>query len=88
MQRTTHRTYYFFALAMILLVGVGSTQWAQAGSAEAAGPNRVEATADGLELDGSPWWPSGFNAYQLRPLNSSSSQAPSPPVKTGTTIWS
>ena len=65
MQRTTHRTYYFFALAMILLVGVGSTQWAQAGSAEAAGPNRVEATANGLELDGSPWWPSGFNAYQL-----------------------
>lgn len=26
---------------------------------------RVSASADGLALDGAPWWPTGFNAYQL-----------------------
>lgn len=26
---------------------------------------RVTAGADGLALDGEPWWPTGFNAYQL-----------------------
>lgn len=26
---------------------------------------RVSASTDGLALDGRPWWPTGFNAYQL-----------------------
>ncbi|MGC5247829.1 beta-mannosidase [Gordonia sp. DT219] len=26
---------------------------------------RVETTSTGLSLNGNPWWPSGFNAYQL-----------------------
>ena len=36
--------------------------------AAAAAPDvgaRVTASADGLALDGEPWWPTGFNAYQL-----------------------
>lgn len=28
-------------------------------------PGRVDATADGLLLDGAAWWPAGYNAYQL-----------------------
>lgn len=33
--------------------------------AEPAKVPRVEAVGDGLQLDGSPWWPTGLNAYQL-----------------------
>ncbi|MGV9825852.1 beta-mannosidase [Gordonia sp. NPDC003429] len=38
------------------------------GSATSGGnrlKGRVTTTSTGLVLDGSPWWPSGFNAYQL-----------------------
>lgn len=39
--------------------------WGPPTPASGATTNRVTATADGLRLDGDPWWPSGFDAYQL-----------------------
>jgi hypothetical protein len=52
-------------VVLIVVLGVVSGQTYSASAAGAAGPHRVQATANGLQLDGSPWWPSGFNAYQL-----------------------
>ncbi|MBM7416234.1 MULTISPECIES: beta-mannosidase [Nocardiaceae] len=52
------------AVVVVLLL----TSCAQAVPSVAAPPRtaaRVAASADGLTLDGRPWWPSGFNAYQL-----------------------
>lgn len=35
------------------------------GSVGSAATHRVAVAADGLRLDGQPWWPTGLNAYQL-----------------------
>ena len=49
--------------AAILLTGVLST--AAPVSAAPDPGSRVAADSAGLSLDGEPWWPTGFNAYQL-----------------------
>ncbi|MBD0323497.1 MAG: beta-mannosidase [Aldersonia sp.] len=50
-------------LAALLLAGLGVPGCADAGPDEL--PTTVTATANGLLLDGEPWWPAGMNAYQL-----------------------
>ncbi|MET4046658.1 MULTISPECIES: beta-mannosidase [unclassified Rhodococcus (in: high G+C Gram-positive bacteria)] len=45
-----------------LLVAVTGAEPTDAAPAPGA---RVSASTDGLALDGAPWWPTGFNAYQL-----------------------
>lgn len=54
-------------LVLVVLVVAGCTS-----SQDSAGPTtspprtgRVQATPTGLTLDKTPWWPTGFNAYQL-----------------------
>ncbi|MGB2948021.1 MAG: beta-mannosidase [Rhodococcus sp. (in: high G+C Gram-positive bacteria)] len=49
--------------AAILLTGVLST--AAPVSAAPDPGSRVASESAGLSLDGEPWWPTGFNAYQL-----------------------
>lgn len=46
------------AAVLALLVSCGSVDEVEEGY-------RVQATTAGLTLDGQPWWPTGFNAYQL-----------------------
>ncbi len=56
------RTSRFVAVAVTvvgLLLGTGHASAAPAPGA------RVTASPDGFALDGRPWWPTGFNAYQL-----------------------
>lgn len=48
------------ATAVALMSGLGHTS-----SAAPAPGARVTASPSGFALDGSPWWPTGFNAYQL-----------------------
>ncbi|MDV6232546.1 MULTISPECIES: beta-mannosidase [Rhodococcus] len=50
--------------AAIVLSLALSTGVPDAAAAPGSGA-RVTASADGLALDGNPWWPTGFNAYQL-----------------------
>ncbi|WP_197037927.1 MULTISPECIES: hypothetical protein [Actinomycetes] len=55
------------AIAVVLAVvigtaGCGSSEPEQGSSVE---QSRVTATARGMTLDGKPWWPIGFAAYQL-----------------------
>ncbi len=56
-------------LSKSLVVGVAAMLFAGFFSAPAAAApdpgSRVTADASGLSLDGSAWWPTGFNAYQL-----------------------
>lgn len=60
------RTERHFRLAAIavaaLLFGVSAPT---AAIAEPLTEARVTASPDGFTLDGAPWWPTGFNAYQL-----------------------
>lgn len=49
-------------IATVALAALGG------GFVSAAAPSpgaRVTASSDGFALDGQPWWPTGFNAYQL-----------------------
>ncbi|MEN0135477.1 MAG: beta-mannosidase, partial [Rhodococcus sp. (in: high G+C Gram-positive bacteria)] len=49
-------------IATVALTALGG------GNASAAAPApgaRVTVSSDGFALDGQPWWPTGFNAYQL-----------------------
>lgn len=66
MQRAGHRRTVSIALALVMTIATVLAQlWAVGPARSATGPHRVQATSAGLVLDGSPWWPSGFNAYQL-----------------------
>lgn len=65
MARTTRLSRYAAMTSLaVLFVFVAQTP-AIAQPASPASTARVTADADGLRLDGSPWWPTGFNAYQL-----------------------
>ncbi|MDL9946881.1 beta-mannosidase [Gordonia sp. ABSL11-1] len=48
-----------FALLVVIIL------WCVPAPRADAASGRVDATVDGFRLDGSPWWPSGFDAYQL-----------------------
>lgn len=50
------------AALAILAVAMGTTGTATADPDPGA---RVTTDGTGLRLDGQPWWPTGFNAYQL-----------------------
>ncbi|MGA9871231.1 MAG: beta-mannosidase [Rhodococcus sp. (in: high G+C Gram-positive bacteria)] len=58
------RTMRCLKVAAIAAVAVMFGSVAPAAAAPEPG-SRVTASADGLSLDGAPWWPTGFNAYQL-----------------------
>ncbi|MGW4479462.1 beta-mannosidase [Rhodococcus triatomae] len=58
-----HLTRWFRACA-VLVAAVVVLVTGGAANAQPA-PARVGATGTGLTLDGAPWWPVGFNAYQL-----------------------
>ncbi|MFD4469909.1 beta-mannosidase [Rhodococcus sp. NPDC058505] len=49
-------------VAAVMILGVGALSPAVS-NAQTGG--RVGAAGTGLTLDGQPWWPAGFNAYQL-----------------------
>ncbi|QHE70129.1 beta-mannosidase [Rhodococcus sp. WAY2] len=48
------------AAAALLAFGTSAV-----GAADPAPGSRVTASSEGFALDGQPWWPTGFNAYQL-----------------------
>ncbi len=55
-------------LVVLAMVGVATLMLIPRAGTEpdpAAGRSRVAAVGTGLTLDGRPWWPTGFNAYQL-----------------------
>ncbi|MDV7354494.1 beta-mannosidase [Rhodococcus oxybenzonivorans] len=52
------------ALILVVLCGVVACDTGTSERTETS-TARMQATADGLTLDGSPWWPAGLNAYQL-----------------------
>ncbi len=49
--------------ALVCLTGCARTP--DPGPLRPVPAQRIQATPDGLVLDGKPWWPAGFNAYQL-----------------------
>jgi hypothetical protein len=51
--------------AVIATVAVTVLGGATVSTAAPAPGARVTASSDGFALDGQPWWPTGFNAYQL-----------------------
>lgn len=58
------------AAALVVVLGglicmTGCARTPPAGPPESTQSHRVRATPTGLTLDGKPWWPVGFNAYQL-----------------------
>ncbi|KAF0970826.1 hypothetical protein BPODLACK_00008 [Gordonia sp. YY1] len=58
------------AAALVVVLGglicmTGCALTPLAGPPESTQSHRVRATPTGLTLDGKPWWPVGFNAYQL-----------------------
>lgn len=61
------RTARLFRLAAAAAVAVilGSATPSAAHAAPEPTTPRVTAEPNGLRLDGAPWWPTGFNAYQL-----------------------
>jgi hypothetical protein len=48
-------------IMMMMIIGCGSSDPDSASSAQP----RVTTSANGLTLDGKPWWPTGYDAYQL-----------------------
>lgn len=52
-------------VVLTLLLIAGCTQQAPSVAAPTTPSSRVGSTVDGLTLDGRPWWPAGFDAYQL-----------------------
>lgn len=59
------RSSLLTVIALVLGVCVWQHSAVPGAGAAPGSPHRVQATSAGLTLDGSPWWPSGFNAYQL-----------------------
>ena len=61
----------FLAAILVAVVGVVGCSGAEPGGATGAGSagtafsGRVDITESGLRLDGTDWWPAGYNAYQL-----------------------
>ncbi|WP_346425992.1 hypothetical protein [Williamsia sp. 1135] len=53
------------AAAVILALVAIVAGCGEGSSGDVRGSSRVSTTADGLLLDGRPWWPIGLNAYQL-----------------------
>lgn len=54
-----------YALGTVILLSLALTADVPGAVAVPKTTTAVTASADGLELDGKPWWPTGFNAYQL-----------------------
>ncbi|MGW6035501.1 beta-mannosidase [Gordonia terrae] len=66
-RRTTKRalTVLLTAIVVALLCLAGCARTPDPGPPRSTQSHRASATPDGLMLDGKPWWPAGFNAYQL-----------------------
>ncbi|TSD96390.1 beta-mannosidase [Gordonia rubripertincta] len=58
-------TTVLIVTVFVLLIGLSGGDRDSAPHAGDSTRPRVRATSDGLTLDGKPWWPVGFNAYQL-----------------------
>lgn len=58
------RTLGLAVVVVALLLGVSACGRGPEPDAQST-QTRVRATPEGLTLDGKPWWPVGFNAYQL-----------------------
>nr|WP_244332678.1 beta-mannosidase [Gordonia polyisoprenivorans] len=67
--RTRVRTTVISMVLAVVLFGLNACSYLNPGSESGAETThfagRVDTTPTGLHLDGTPWWPSGFNAYQL-----------------------
>jgi mannan endo-1,4-beta-mannosidase len=65
-RRTGRRRFPRTVIAAMVLALVAAVAGCGADdSGSGHGRSRVSTTADGLVLDGRPWWPIGLNAYQL-----------------------
>ncbi|WP_044505951.1 MULTISPECIES: beta-mannosidase [unclassified Gordonia (in: high G+C Gram-positive bacteria)] len=63
--RTRTLAVVLTAIAGVLLCLTGCARTPDPGPLQPTPTQRVQATPGGLVLDGKPWWPAGFNAYQL-----------------------
>ncbi|WP_083207226.1 beta-mannosidase [Gordonia sp. UCD-TK1] len=67
-RRRTHKRavgLFVTAIAVVVLCLAGCARTPDPGPPQITQSHRASTTPTGLVLDGKPWWPAGFNAYQL-----------------------